>query len=59
MVNPAKAEHSRLCATIEAADRVLLEDAVSLERVNACVDAITNAARVVPRGEWARVKRGA
>jgi hypothetical protein len=58
MVNPTKVEHSRLCATIEAADLVLLEDTMSLERLNVCVVAITNAARIVLRGEWARVKSG-
>ncbi len=58
MLNPAKAEHDKLCAAIEDADRLLLESEATLVQMNDRVDAITRAGRSVLKIEWARVKRG-
>ncbi len=58
MLNPAKAEHDKLCVAIEDADRLLLESEATLGQMNGRVDAITRAGRTVLMAEWARVKRG-
>src|SRR5258706_8798167 len=58
MLNPAKDEHEKLSTAIDDADRLLLDSEATLGQMNARVDAITRAGRIVLRGEWARVKRG-
>jgi len=58
IVNPAKAEHARLCRLVEEAYHELLTGLATTAGMVDRIDAIAEAGRAILRHEWKRVKRG-